>query len=240
MGNPQHYSVELPCRCLALINGLWHEASKLHGEENPELGPLTSTFLVSMSMPILTIPLERVERQIGKAEDQAYADDRHLGPKAADAFVDVIRKGKLGEAAFYKEGAWRFVSVRKGPFPNIASGLPEDLAEALSGDDAVEAARAMEASQWVSILRNAMAHGGIAYLDETGRSSHGTPAKMFAFVSGKYAKPKCQHAEANCRFGMGKLEGLNILRISETDYRQFLEAWVAWLGATKIAKMPAA
>ncbi len=240
MGNPQHYSVELPGRCLALINGLWPEASKLHGGDNPELGPLTSTFLVSMSMPILTIPLERVERQIDKALDQAYADDRHLGPKAAAAFVDVIRKGKLGEAAFYKDGAWRFVGVRKGPLPNIANGLPEELAAGLSSDEAVEAARDMPASQWVSILRNAMAHGGIAYLDKNGRSTYGTPVKMFAFVSGKYAKPKCQHAEADCRFGMGKLEGLNILRISETDYRQFLEAWVAWLGATKIAKMAAA
>lgn len=240
MGNPQHYSVELPGRCLALINGLWPEASKLHGGDNPELGPLTSTFLVSMSMPILTIPLERVERQIDKALDQAYADDRHLGPKAAAAFVDVIRKGKLGEAAFYKDGAWRFVGVRKGPLPNIANGLPEELAAGLSSDEAVEAARDMPASKWVSILRNAMAHGGIAYLDKNGRSTYGTPVKMFAFVSGKYAKPKCQHAEADCRFGMGKLEGLNILRISETDYRQFLEAWVAWLGATKIAKMAAA
>ncbi len=74
-----------------------------------------------------------------------------------------------------------------------------------------------------------MAHGGIAYLDESGRSSYGTPVKMFAFVSGKYGKPKCEHAETACRFGMGNLEGLNILRISETDYRQFLEEWVAWL-----------
>lgn len=240
MGNPQHYSIELPSRCLALINGLWPEASKLHGGESPELGPLTSTFLISMSMPILTIPLERVERQIDKAEDQAYADDRHLGTKAAEEFVEVIRKGKLGATPFYKDGTWRFVCVRNRPFPNIANGLPDELAAALSSVEAENAARDMPASQWVSILRNAMAHGGIAYLDENGRSSYGTPVKMFAFVSGKYAKPKCEHAEADCRFGMGKLEGLNILRISETDYRQFLVAWVEWLAATKITKMSAA
>lgn len=131
-------------------------------------------------------------------------------------------------------------SLRQGPFPNIANGLPEGLAEALSGDEAVSAARDMPTSQWVSTLRNAMAHGGIAYLDEIGRSSYGTPVKMFAFVSGKYGKSKCEHAEADCRFGMGELEGLNILRISETDYRQFLEAWVAWLEATDIASLTAA
>ena len=36
----------------------------------------------------------------------------------------------------------------------------------------------MATSQWCSILRNAIAHGGIAYLNENGRSSYGEPVKM--------------------------------------------------------------
>lgn len=240
MGNPQHYSIELPSRCLDLIDGLWPAASKLYGGANPDLGPLTSTFLVSMSMPILNIPLERIERQIDKAEGEAYADDRHLNPNAVKTFEEVIRMGTLGDAPFYEEGSWRFLSLREGPFPNISDGLPGEVAKALESDMAVAAARAMPASQWVSLLRNAMAHGGIAYLDENGRSSHGTPVKMFAFVSGKYAKPRCEHADAACRSGMGKLERLNILRISEDDYRSFLGNWVAWLEVSKIAKQAAA
>ncbi|WP_139250828.1 hypothetical protein [Palleronia salina] len=240
MGNPQHYSIELPSRCLDLINGLWSAASNLYGGAHPDLGPLTSTFLVSMSMPILNIPLERIERQIDKNDGEAYADDRHLNPEAVEAFMKVIRKGKLGDAPFYKDGTWRFHPLRDGPFPNISDGLPDSLAEALESEDAIKAARVMPASQWVSLLRNAMAHGGIAYLDENGRSRHGTPVKMFAFVSGKYGKPKCEFADAACRFGMGKLDGLNFLRISEDDYRSFLGDWVAWLVASKIAKQAAA
>lgn len=193
-----------------------------------------------MSMPILNIPLERIERQINKNEDEAYADDRQLNPEAVEAFVKVIRKGKLGDAPFYKDGTWRFHPLRDEPFPNISKGLPLQLAEALEHDGAVNAARAMPAAQWVSLLRNAMAHGGIAYLDENGCSSHGTPVKMFAFVSGKYGRPKCENADAACRFGLGKLEGLNFLRISEDDYRNFLGDWVAWLEASKIAKQAAA
>ena len=238
MGNPQHYSIELPGRCLQLIEGLWPSASKLFGGERPDLGPLTSTFLISMSMPILNVPLERIERQIDKGE--GYADDRHLNQEAVEAFTGVIRKGSFGAAPFYRHGAWRFHRLKQRPFPNIAKGLPDDVAEALWAEDAAEAAYNMNASQWISILRNAMAHGGIAYLDENGRSSHGTPVKMFAFVSGKYGKPKCDHADASCKFGMGELEGLSILRISETDYMQFLTEWVAWLEATKIAKKAAA
>ena len=240
MGNPEHYSLELPSRCMALIDQLWPEAAKIHGGERPDLGPLTSTFLLSMSMPVLTIPLERIERQIDKAGEAGYADDRHLNELAVKAFEDVIRRGSLGDAPFYRAGAWRFHTVTEGPFPNISGGMPDGLADVLSGEAAIEAARRMPAQQWISIIRNAMAHGGIAYLDEHGRSSHGTPVKMYAFVSGKYGKPKCQHAEGQCRYGPGALERLNILRVSEADFRDFLREWVAWLEMTKIARQAAA
>lgn len=240
MGNPQHYSIELPGRCMELIDRLWPAASEIRGGERPDLGPLTSTFLLSMSMPILDIPVERIERQIDKADGEGYADDRLLNKNAVKAFKDVIRRGQLQAAPFYRDGAWRFHSMKEGPFPNIADGIPDALADALSTEASIEAARKMNAQQWISIIRNAMAHGGIAYLDEHGRSSHGTPVKMYAFVSGKYGKPKCLHAETDCRNGLGALEGLNILRVSETDFRDFLRAWVVWLEETKIDRQAAA
>ena len=240
MGNPQHYSIELPRRCMTLLEQLLPQASEIHGGERPELGPLTSTFLISMSMPILNTPIERIERQLGKREGEGYADDARLIPDAATAFDTVIRKGKLGNSPFYRDGSWRFHQVGQRPFPNISTGISNEIATALTADAAVEAAREMNASQWVSILRNAMAHGGIAYLDEHGRSSRDTPVKMYAFVSGKYGKPRCDHADADCRFGMGSLKALNILRISETDYLAFLRLWVSWLESTRISEYVAA
>ncbi|APE44552.1 hypothetical protein BOO69_14880 [Sulfitobacter alexandrii] len=225
---------------MELIDQLWPEAAKIRDGERPDLGPLTSTFLLSMSMPILNIPVERIERQIDKTEGTGYADDRYLNAGAVRAFEDVIRRGQLRAAPFYRDGSWRFLAVREGPFPNIARGMPDSISDDLSGEAAVKAAENMPALQWISIIRNAMAHGGIAYLDEHGRSSYGRPIKMYAFVSGKYGKPKCQHAEADCRYGLGALERLNVLRISETDFRDFLREWVAWLVRTKIAKQAAA
>lgn len=240
MGNPRHYSIELPGRCIELIERLWPAVSEIHGGEHPELGPLTSTFLLSMSMPIINVPLERIERHINKPDGAAYADDRPLSEDAVKAFQSVIQKGKLHDSPFYDEGAWHFLSIKGKRMPNIAHGLPEDWGKALGGDDATKNAHNMPAAQWISVLRNAMAHGGIAYLDENGQSSHGAPVKMYAFVSGKYAKPKCQHADADCRFGMGELESLNILRISEEAYRTFLQKWVAWLSDMRDAKQDAA
>lgn len=193
-----------------------------------------------MSMPIINIPLERIESHIGKAEGHAYADDRHLSPDAEDAIQKVIRKGKLCDAPFYEDDAWQFLRVGPDQTHNIANGLHPKIAEALASDEAAKDAREMAALQWARLLRNAMAHGGIAYLDENGQSSFGSPVKMFAFVSGKYGKPKCQHAEGECRFGVGALEGLRILRISEDAYIKFLFRWVAWLADNKIAQKTAA
>lgn len=234
MGNPQHYGIELPKRCLTLIDELWGTASQIRGGDRPDLGPLTTTFLVSMSMPIINLPVERIERQIGLGDFEGYVDDRYLSAEAVDAFRDVIMRGSLGDTPFYQHGAWRFSEYRGEPL-NLARGLPEDLASALDRPDAAEAAAAMNANQWMSILRNALAHGGIVYLDDHGRSTYDKPVKMVGFASGKFANGTCPYAKnEDCRGIRGDLTALRIMRISEEDYRDFLRKWVAWLGMTGI------
>ena len=229
MGNPQHYGIELPQRGLALINGLWNAAARTYGGNRPDLGPLTSTFLLSMSMPILNLPVERIERQIGQGDGEGYVDDRHISRRAVEAFQRTIQRGTLSQAPFYKQGAWRFFRYHGGPM-NIARELPENIASALDMDEAATNAGAMFASQWISVVRNALAHGGIAYLDERGRSSYDQPVKMYVFVSGKFDSGPCPHLpNAACRGEQGPLIALNFLRIAETDYRAFLELWVSWL-----------
>jgi len=234
MGNPQHYGIELPQRCLALINGLWDEAAQTRDSDQLDLGPLTSTFLLSMSMPILNLPVERIERQIGQGNGEGYADDRHINEAATKAFQMTIQRQTLNEAPFYKHGAWRFLQYH-GEAMNIARKLPEGIASDLNKDEAVTNAGAMPASQWISIVRNALAHGGIAYLDERGRSSYDQPIKMYAFVSGKYDSGPCPNLSSQaCRGERGPLIALNFLRIAETDYRTFLELWVSWLKEAQI------
>jgi hypothetical protein len=49
--------------------------------DRPDLGSLTTTFLISMSMPIITLPIERIERH-RDATGQGYADDRHIDEDA--------------------------------------------------------------------------------------------------------------------------------------------------------------
>ena len=227
MGNPANYSLELPERCLQLLDALWPHAQATRQVERPDLGPLTSTFLISMSMPIINLPIERIERRSGN-EASHYASDRPIDPAAASAIVETLQKRPFGDAPFFADGAWRFVSCVKPPFPNIARGLPETIAAELDSEDAARKAAGIPASQWCSVLRNALAHGGIAYLNEQGRSSYEEPVKMYAFVSGTYDLMSKKRPKP--------LTAIHFLRISETDYRDFLRRWVAWLQDSGIAK----
>lgn len=77
MGNPLHFSTELPGRCLQLIEELWPYAERTRQQDRPDLGSLTTTFLISMSMPIINLPIERIERH-KNPEVEGYADDSPL------------------------------------------------------------------------------------------------------------------------------------------------------------------
>ena len=135
----------------------------------------------------------------------------------------------MRRSPFFIPDAWSF-AFRDATSPfNAAEEFPEDLAEELTTKQAKLKAARMETSQWCSTLRNALAHGGIAYLDESGRSSYNRPVAMYAFISRKYEGSDQK-----------KLIGANILRISEINYRDFLRKWVAWLERLGIARDVAA
>jgi hypothetical protein len=223
MGNPAHYSREIPRRCLQLIDGLWNQAENMFQADRRDLGPLTSTFLISMSFPIINLPIERIERHSSRT-GHGYADDRHIDPKMAAAVWEKLGGEELKKAPFYLPGAWSFC---KSEVFNISAGLPEKYAERLASPEAHAKASHMPTSQWCSVLRNAMAHGGIAYLNEAGYYTYEAPVSMYLFVSGRYLEgdPKKELIE------------LNLLRISESNYRNFLRSWVKWLQRSGIEEI---
>jgi hypothetical protein len=202
---------------MKLINELLPTVETVFADgDRYELGGLTSTFLISMAGPIVILPIERIERHLQK-KDEGYADDRRLNPALSRSLKDMIGGGKLQKTQFFVPGHWSFVE-RVADF-NIAENLPDDLSAALASKEAFDRAARLETSKWSSCLRNALAHGGIAYLNEDGRSAYdGGPVKMFCFVSGKYAKRTDEAPET-----------INCLRIREEHFLEFLRRWVAWL-----------
>ena len=160
MGN---FSLELPERCLQLLETLWPYAQNIRQVERLDLGPLTSTFLISMAIPIINLPIERLERREG-GENRHHVDDRQINPRSVTAIVESFATTAL-EKPLSLWTAYGASHARESPFPNIANGVPERVAAELGTEKAAQNAADMPASRWCSILRNSLAHGGIAYLD---------------------------------------------------------------------------
>ncbi|WP_242122187.1 hypothetical protein [Sphingomonas lacusdianchii] len=222
MGIPANYSRELPERCLHLIETLLPsvESISFPGQEN--IGPLTTTFLLALATPMIVLPIERVERHRGK-HFEGYVDERPLDPQLT-ALIDGELGGRaLRHSSFFAPAEWRLARFPHQPGQNLARYFPHELSAELNTPQAEARASAMAASEWASCLRNALAHGGVAYLDADGFQKYGMKADKLAFISGKYV------ADAQMP------ESLKVLCIKEQDFLAFIRRWVSWLTATGLS-----
>lgn len=79
MGRPAHYSIDVVARCQVLIDRLLPTVAR--GQRGDEFfgGPLTTTFLLSMAIPMINLPVERL---LKPAQNNAgVADDTDLPPE---------------------------------------------------------------------------------------------------------------------------------------------------------------
>ncbi|RUV95464.1 MULTISPECIES: hypothetical protein [unclassified Mesorhizobium] len=213
MGNPQNFSIDVPRRCLILLEQLWPSVSNKADER---LLPLNASFLLAISTPMVNLPIERIWKpQKGRAV--GHLNDSVLDASLAKAVKVDIGQSPVAKAPFYKAGAWRYHYLPKGPaLPDLSKqGLPLGVQQALVADAALTAADALATETFCSVLRNGLAHGGILYLDSHGQTTEGAPVTRFCFVSTK------QKNQA--------ILGLHFLQITMKDYRAFLGKWVGWL-----------
>jgi hypothetical protein len=213
MGRPSHYSLDIVTRCRSLLQHLMPHVQKGLPDDKKFGGSLTTTFLLAMANPMIALPVER----IFKPDDgkDVVADDRALNAGLSDEVNKVFDgKTKLKESAFFVQADWRLVRNVK-PF-NIAQWGSEEIFEQLAGEAAKNAAAEETAKFMMIHLRNAIAHGGVVYLDKDGRLNEDTAA-MLGFVSAKID------------WKTQKLEGLHISRVGEPDFHKFLLAWSDWI-----------
>lgn len=223
MGQPEHYSRDLPQRCMRLIDDLWPVvAQNEHGGEFG--GPLTTTFLMSLATPILVLPFERIIVQGNAgAEVPSYANDANIDAGLTERLKHGLA-GRLEDKPFHRAGSWSVVETDNDYF-KLPEGLPDHIAGALAAEEAYHRASRMQAESLLACLRNALSHGGISYLDAKGRTTNAPheQVSMLAFIS---ARMKGQGKER-------KPIGLRIARISEEDFRVFLREWVEWLSGAR-------
>ena len=213
MGLPNHYSRDIVIRCDSLIRHLLPKIDEGLPDDVRFGGPLRTTFLLAMATPMIVLPVERIFKPGNPGAVQA-GDDRQLDPALAAELAGVLGNQRcFGDAPFAQAGAWSYVQAY--PQFNITDVWPDELLAALSGQEAYDAALNAPAHRILVDLRNALAHGGVTYLDERGRNTV-DQAAMFAFVSAAIRNRQISH--------------FNILRVPENDFGAFLTAWADWLG----------
>lgn len=216
MGRPSHYSREIATRCQRLIEEL---APRIPDE--PSLaeewgGPLLTTFLLAMSTPMVLLPLERVFKpfvlaKTGVADDSTL--DAELSQRVAEVFGD---NRTFGTAPFFEPGAWSYIeAVRHFA---VSDAWPADILKQLGSRDALAAAADESTATILLTLRNALGHGGVTYLDRSGRHSE-SATHMLGFAS--YPSLK-------------RTDELRLLRIPVEAYQRFLGLWSCWLAASGV------
>jgi hypothetical protein len=214
MSRPTHFSTEIATRCQRLIERL-----SLQVEQDLELaaefrGPLRTTFLLAMSTPMVVLPMERLYKPIlGRA---GVADDTRLDPDT-EGRVRTTFDGKLfGETPFFRAGDWSYVGAT--PSFSVADPWPSRAFDELDRPEALAAAEGASAKDVLECLRNALSHGGVAYLDVRGRQSEDA-TNMLGFAS--YPSSR-------------RTRELRLLRITVDGYQAFLGLWSKWLAESGV------
>jgi len=176
-------------------------------------GALGTTLLLALATPMVVFPVERILKAIeGK---RTIADDRAWGPVLSDKVLATFTSGRsLAQTDFVSPGKWSYL---KGLDRfDIGGPWPDGVLNALAHQGAFHNANEMQARQFIVDLRNALSHGGVTYLNAAGHHVYDDEAKMLAFAA----------------HDTGRGGTLNILRVTEDDFRDFLTIWSKWLNDT--------
>lgn len=210
MGRPKHYSAEIATRCQRLIESLSVQVESDEKLAREFRGPLRTTFLLAMATPMIVLPMERLYKPI-VARWAGVADDTELDAAVEARVHDTFDGRRFGEACFFRPDHWSYVDAR--PIFPVAITWPEDAFDQLADSGAKAAAAQAPAKDVMECLRNALSHGGVAYLDKDGRQNEDA-TNMLGFAS----------YPAFRRTGE-----LRLLRISVDGFQEFLILWARWL-----------
>lgn len=200
---PQDFSYELPARCLALLDDLEEKVPDMDGSS------LRTTFLLSMAMPLLTIP----DQVLSGHKKQVMRGVNQLRRQCAE-----VMEGPFGKAPFRiadgdDRDFWFYLQLPQKPrHPHEL----EQIGHGLRHKDYVEPANQLPTAFVIGQLRNALAHGGVIYLDGEGLYRPDTEARMLAFIAEEW--------------GDEKPFPYTVLGVMEADFSAFLRKWATWLG----------
>jgi hypothetical protein len=205
---PERFCTEIPTRrMIRLLDAMLPIAQQQD---------LTTSMALMVAMPLLMIALERTTTRGG--EPVNAINDVH----DARSFVSALRQ--LKRQPFYKAFLqrpeqliqWRFLEItRKIDHPSewrdsvnrhpLQPGAQNDIKE-------------QDVENVLLILRHALAHGNVVYLNEDGIETPGRRVTHLAFVSE----------------GRSRSDACRVLIVEESAFIDFLRGWAQWVSQFNI------
>jgi hypothetical protein len=204
MGVPDRFAIEYPRRALELIEML--EAS---AREKSLLG----SFGLLAASAVLTIPFERMRTSHFLHNDQRDGDlAKHL---------KALEKVEFLKAPFWRKPpdgrAWRQSRIMSD-VDKVHRWQDPDGCDPRSEESNTIQTR--KASEVLRVLRNALAHGNIIYLDKDGQEIAGNQMMYMAFLS-RYEETQEQREKA---------ETYRVVISTEEAFLYFVKCWAEWIG----------
>lgn len=198
---PHRFATEYPERCLHLLDAF---------ESIAQERDLYGTFSVMLAASILIIPWERANGRHPLTQEQE--GDLNAGLRR-------LERRRWLAAEFWQDtpaGDWRFSRIMGDP-NDVRAWKDEEGRPSFSPEANTVGRRRV--GEVFRVLRNALAHGNIVYLDERGRETAGARVQHIAFLSRYEEAPEQREAAETYR----------VVTVREMDFLPFVRAWAFWV-----------
>jgi hypothetical protein len=200
---PNRFATEYPERCLQLLKAF---------EPIAQEHDLNGTFSIMLAASVLIIPWERVSNKHPLVQEHG---------SVLQASINRLEKQKWLEADFWggtTTGKWHFSRIMGDP-NNVAGWRDDHDRPSFSSESNTINRRNVPAV--FRVLRNALAHGNIIYLDRNGWETEGARVHYLAFLA-RYEENEEQKKKA---------ETYRLVTVREKDFLPFVRAWARWVAA---------
>jgi hypothetical protein len=198
---PARFVVEYPKRCLDLIKEL---------EPIARQRKLVGSFSLLVAAAVFVIPYERMGSK----------HPLHKATRDVDLFsaLKSLEKENFITAPFWNgnppNDAWRFSRIMTDA--NDTTGWKDEDGNHPMEANAKNSLPRRKADEVLRVIRNALAHGNIVYLNERGFEQRDTKLQFLGFLS-RYEEAK----EAS--------ETYRLVTTTEDEFLRFVKVWAKWV-----------
>ena len=198
---PARFVTEYPLRCMELF-----ELIEPMARDKDLLG----SFSLIVATSVFLIPYERMN-------DRHFLNRRGKEPDLYDA-IDRIERQHFLKAEFWRNGTpqeWRFSRIMN-EVERTARWRDDKNRHPLAADAVNKIAR-KKVKDVLYVIRNALAHGNVVYLDEHGSETPGAKLRYLAFLS------RCEEEvqpDGNT---------YHVVTTTGQGFLDFVKVWATWL-----------